>query len=43
MTFGHGLRRTNGLERLRQIPRQLGYRATPLTEAEINPYPHPFP
>jgi ribosomal protein S12 methylthiotransferase accessory factor len=43
MTFGHELRRTNGLERLRQIPRQLGYRTTPLTEAEINPYPHPFP
>ncbi|BCL84119.1 YcaO-like family protein [Ktedonobacteria bacterium brp13] len=41
MTFGQHNRRVN-LERLRQIPASLGYRSQPLTEAEINPHPHPF-
>jgi len=41
MTFGQHNRRVN-LERLRQIPASLGYHSQPLTEAEINPHPHPF-
>ncbi|GHO50661.1 TOMM precursor leader peptide-binding protein [Ktedonospora formicarum] len=42
MTFGHDNRRIVGLERLHQLPFALGYRNYPLSEAEINPYPHPF-
>jgi len=42
MTFGTHNRRTTGLERLNQLPFTLGYRDQPLTEAEINPHPHPF-
>jgi ribosomal protein S12 methylthiotransferase accessory factor len=42
MTFGHQHRRITGIERLYQLPVALGYRDHPLTEAEINPYPHPF-
>jgi len=43
MTFGHRMRRTHGLPRLHRIPARLGYRAGPLAEADVNPYPHPFP
>lgn len=43
MTFGHQYRRHSGFQRLYQLPYQLGYRASPLTDAEINPHPHPFP
>lgn len=42
MTFGHNNRRTTGFERLHQLPFTLGYRSQPLTEADINPHPHPF-
>lgn len=42
MTFGQHNRRIIGLERLHQLPSTLGYRSHPLTEAEINPHPHPF-
>jgi ribosomal protein S12 methylthiotransferase accessory factor len=42
MTFGQHNRRIIGFERLYQLPFILGYRSHPLTEAEINPYPHPF-
>jgi ribosomal protein S12 methylthiotransferase accessory factor len=43
MTFGHQYRRYSGFQRLYQLPYQLGYRTSPLTDAEINPHPHPFP
>ncbi|MFB6437818.1 TOMM precursor leader peptide-binding protein [Streptomyces sp. NPDC056411] len=43
MTFGHRMRRTFGLPRLLRLPAELGHRATPLVEGEINPHPHPFP
>ena len=43
MTFGHQHRRHSGFQRLYQLPYQLGYRTSPLTDAEINPHPHPFP
>lgn len=43
MTFGHHTRRLTGLSRLSYIPFRLGYASQPLTEAEMNPYPHPFP
>ncbi len=43
MTFGHQYRRHSGFQRLYQLPYQLGYRTNPLTDAEINPHPHPFP
>jgi ribosomal protein S12 methylthiotransferase accessory factor len=42
MTFGQHNRRVSGLLRLQQVPVTLGYRDHPLTEAEINPHPHPF-
>ena len=42
MTFGQHNRRIRGFERLHQLPFTLGYRSHPLTEAEINPHPHPF-
>jgi ribosomal protein S12 methylthiotransferase accessory factor len=42
MTFGEQNRRTRGFERLHQLPCTLGYQDHPLTEAEINPHPHPF-
>jgi len=42
MTFGHRLRRWEGLERLSRIPMALGYAKRPLTAERINPYPHPF-
>ncbi|MGI8312292.1 TOMM precursor leader peptide-binding protein [Saccharopolyspora hattusasensis] len=43
MTFGHQRRRERGFERLYRIPHQLGYYDRPLTDADINPHPHPFP
>lgn len=43
MTFGHAHRRTEGLPRLYAVPHELGYRDQPLTSADINPDPHPFP
>jgi ribosomal protein S12 methylthiotransferase accessory factor len=43
MTFGQRYRRQSGFQRLYQVPYQLGYRTKPLTDAEINPHPHPFP
>lgn len=43
MTFGHQYRRHTGFQRLYQLPYQLGYHSSPLTDAEINPHPHPFP
>ena len=42
MTFGQYNRRVTGFERLHQLPYTLGYQDHPLTEAEINPFPHPF-
>jgi ribosomal protein S12 methylthiotransferase accessory factor len=43
MTFGHKYRRHTGFRRLYHLPAQLGYRDGPLTDADINPHPHPFP
>lgn len=42
MTFGQQHRRVSGFERLHRVPLALGYQDHPLTEAEINPHPHPF-
>jgi ribosomal protein S12 methylthiotransferase accessory factor len=42
MTFGQQNRRIVGFERLHQLPFTLGYQDHPLTEAEVNPHPHPF-
>ncbi|RNL84186.1 TOMM precursor leader peptide-binding protein [Halostreptopolyspora alba] len=42
MTFGHEMRRVDGLSRLLEVPRLLGHRATALDPGEINPHPHPF-
>jgi ribosomal protein S12 methylthiotransferase accessory factor len=42
MTFGQQNRRVTGFERLHQLPFTLGYQNHPLTEAEVNPHPHPF-
>jgi ribosomal protein S12 methylthiotransferase accessory factor len=43
MTFGHHHRRLDGLPRLFDVPHRLGYRPRPLSPAELNPHPHPFP
>ena len=43
MTFGHYNRRTQGLPRLLEVPRLLGYRDKALLPQDINPHPHPFP
>ncbi|MEU6410850.1 TOMM precursor leader peptide-binding protein [Microbispora sp. NPDC046933] len=43
MTFGHHARRVSGFERLHRLPQQLGYSDRPLTDADVNPHPHPFP
>lgn len=43
MTFGYHARRTTGFERLYQLPQKLGYYPRALTDADLNPYPHPFP
>lgn len=42
MTFGQQNRRISGFERLHRLPWALGYQDHPLTEAQINPHPHPF-
>ncbi|GGQ66822.1 TOMM precursor leader peptide-binding protein [Couchioplanes azureus] len=43
MTFGHARRRDRGFARLYRVPQELGYYDRPLTDADINPHPHPFP
>ena len=43
MTFGHHLRRLEGLDRVLEVPMKLGYADRRLTPQELNPYPHPFP
>ncbi|MFD0663490.1 TOMM precursor leader peptide-binding protein [Thermocatellispora tengchongensis] len=43
MTFGHRLRRVEGLPRLYEVPRMLGYADAPARPEDINPHPHPFP
>ncbi|MYL51670.1 TOMM precursor leader peptide-binding protein [Halobacillus litoralis] len=43
MTFGHHLRRLEGLNRVLEVPHKLDYTDRPLTPGELNPYPHPFP
>ncbi|MEU9127586.1 TOMM precursor leader peptide-binding protein [Kitasatospora sp. NPDC048540] len=43
MTFGHRNRRTTGLPRLHEVPHRLGHAPRPLTDADLNPHPHPFP
>lgn len=43
MTFGHANRRIQGLPRLLEVPRLLGYRDKALLPQDINPHPHPFP
>ncbi|GAA3861895.1 TOMM precursor leader peptide-binding protein [Saccharothrix violaceirubra] len=43
MTFGHRNRRVEGLPRLLEIPRALGYADHVLSVDELNPHPHPFP
>jgi ribosomal protein S12 methylthiotransferase accessory factor len=42
MTFGHRNRWVAGIPRLLTVPALLGHRATPLTEDDLNPHPHPF-
>ena len=43
ITFGHRLRRVNGIPRLSSVPRLLGYRTRCLRlPDEVNPFPHPF-
>lgn len=43
MTFGHHLTRLQGLERVLNVPVELGYAQVPLTIGQLNPHPHPFP
>ncbi|MET7345204.1 TOMM precursor leader peptide-binding protein [Streptomyces sp. NPDC087866] len=43
MTFGHGMRRVEGLPRLFDVPRLLGDPAPPSSGGDLNPFPHPFP
>ncbi|MFC7785462.1 TOMM precursor leader peptide-binding protein [Rossellomorea sp. GCM10028870] len=43
MTFGHHLTRLTGLERVLQVPAELGYADRPLTYEQLNQKPHPFP
>ncbi|MBF8191025.1 TOMM precursor leader peptide-binding protein [Nonomuraea sp. K274] len=43
MTFGHDMRRVDGLPRLLSVPHTLGYAARPLRPGDLNPHPHPFP
>jgi ribosomal protein S12 methylthiotransferase accessory factor len=43
MTFGHQFRRVEGLPRLYEVPRLLGYRSRRLGPEDINLHPHPFP
>ncbi|WP_201714665.1 TOMM precursor leader peptide-binding protein [Rossellomorea arthrocnemi] len=43
MTFGHHLTRLKGLERVLNVPAELGYADGPLTFEQLNQKPHPFP
>lgn len=43
MVFGYQYRRIHGFERLYRVGHELGYHGRPLTHAELNPHPHPFP
>ncbi|MGR3764165.1 TOMM precursor leader peptide-binding protein [Rossellomorea sp. NS-SX7] len=43
MTFGHHLTRLTGLERVLNVPAELGYADLPLTFEQLNQKPHPFP
>lgn len=43
MTFGHHLTRLTGLERVLNVPMELGYTDRPLTFEQLNRQPHPFP
>ncbi|MDF2661556.1 MAG: bacteriocin biosynthesis protein SagD, partial [Paenibacillus sp.] len=42
MTFGHHLTRLTGLQRVYRVPMELGYTERPMTDARLNPHPHPF-
>ncbi|SFL65969.1 ribosomal protein S12 methylthiotransferase accessory factor [Paenibacillus sp. 1_12] len=43
MTFGNNLTRLSGLDRVLQVPVDLGFVQQPLTLEQLNPFPHPFP
>lgn len=43
MTFGYQFTRLEHLDRVLNVPMQLGYKDRPLTKKELNPHPHPFP
>ncbi|MBH8597267.1 TOMM precursor leader peptide-binding protein [Thermoactinomyces sp. CICC 10523] len=43
ITFGHHLVRLTGLDRVLQVPAELGYAKRRLTPDQLNPHPHPFP
>lgn len=43
MTFGDHLKRVKGLERVLNIPQQLGFTKQRLSYEQLNPFPHPFP
>ena len=43
MTFGYHLTRLEGLERVLTVPKKLGFKEQPLSYAQLNPHPHPFP
>ena len=43
MTFGHDLRRVDGIPRLYEVPHRLGYCDRRLGPSDLNPHPHPFP
>jgi ribosomal protein S12 methylthiotransferase accessory factor len=43
MTFGYHLTRLTGLERVLNVPQQLGYAERALTNEQLNRHPHPFP
>jgi len=43
MTFGYRFTRLTGLNRVFQVPVELGYAKRPLTPEQLNPFPHPFP
>ncbi|MFQ6583342.1 TOMM precursor leader peptide-binding protein [Priestia megaterium] len=43
MTFGYHLTRLTGLDRVVNVPVELGYSKKPLKFSQLNQYPHPFP
>jgi ribosomal protein S12 methylthiotransferase accessory factor len=43
ISFGHHLTRVTGLERVLQVPAELGYAKEPLLQEQLNSHPHPFP